>query len=210
MKKLLAALILIGSIAPADDADAGNNRVARQAPAPMSTLGKTRPPIGYVQLCHDLPWECRSQRTSPVRVKLTRALLQDLHSVNSAVNRQIAPITDQDQFNRPEVWTYPTTQGDCEDYVLLKRRILMQRGWPESALLITVVREANGNGHAVLTVTTSAGDLVLDNQHAQVRDWRDTPYRFIKRQSQSNPVKWVSLGRGRPQVSNVADTLNMR
>jgi predicted transglutaminase-like cysteine proteinase len=39
---------------------------------------------------------------------------------------------------------------DCEDYVLLKRRMLMQAGWPREALLVTVVRDKKGDGHAVL------------------------------------------------------------
>ncbi len=50
-----------------------------------------------------------------------------------------------------EKWSYPEDgKGDCEDYVLLKRRMLMQAGWLREALLITVVRERNGDGHALL------------------------------------------------------------
>ncbi len=44
--------------------------------------------------------------------------------------------------------------GDCEDYALLKRKMLMQAGWPREALLMTVVRDKKGEGHAVLTVKT--------------------------------------------------------
>ncbi len=58
---------------------------------------------------------------------------------------------------------YPPTAGDCEDIALLKRRDLIEKGWPVGALLMTVVRQANGEGHAVLTVLTDRGDLVLDN-----------------------------------------------
>ena len=32
-----------------------------------------------------------------------------------------------------ERWSYPDDgYGDCEDYVLLKRRMLMQAGWPRA------------------------------------------------------------------------------
>src|SRR5664279_5762749 len=85
-------------------------------------------------------------------------------------------------------------KGDCEDYVLLKRRMLMQAGWPREALLITVVRDKKGDGHAVLTVKTNKGEFILDNQEAQVLAWNKTGYRFVKRQSQSDPNLWVALG----------------
>jgi len=77
--------------------------------------------------------------------------------------------------------------------VLLKRRMLIERGWPESTLLITVVRDENNEGHAVLTARTDIGDLVLDNKRQQILRWSDTPYTFIKQQSDRNPLVWTSL-----------------
>jgi predicted transglutaminase-like cysteine proteinase len=77
--------------------------------------------------------------------------------------------------------------------VLLKRRILIQRGWPATALLITVVRDESNEGHAVLTVRTDRGDFVLDNKVNHVKAWADTPYTFVKRQSARNPLVWISL-----------------
>jgi len=59
--------------------------------------------------------------------------------------------------------------GDCEDYVLLKRRMLIQSGWPREALLVTVVRNEKDEGHAVLTVTTDKGDYILDNENKRTR-----------------------------------------
>ena len=76
---------------------------------------------------------------------------------------------------------------------VLKRRMLMQRGWPASALLITVVRDELGEGHAVLTVRTTSGDLVMDNRLDDVVTWHALPYDFIKRQSSVNPMAWVAL-----------------
>jgi predicted transglutaminase-like cysteine proteinase len=104
-----------------------------------------------------------------------------------------------------ERWNYPDDgYGDCEDYVLLKRRMLMQAGWPREALLITVVRDKKGEGHAVLTVKTDRGEFILDNQEEEVLLWYETGYRFVKRQSQSNPNVWVSLGDPRPAISTAA------
>jgi predicted transglutaminase-like cysteine proteinase len=91
--------------------------------------------------------------------------------------------------------------GDCEDYVLLKRRIFIQSGWPREALLVTVVRDKNEEGHAVLTVITDKGDYVLDNQNEDILIWSETGYRFVKRQSQSDPKVWVSLDDLRPAIA---------
>src|SRR6185437_5066626 len=85
-------------------------------------------------------------------------------------------------------------KGDCEDYVLLKRRMLIEAGWPREALLITVVRDRKDEGHAVLTVKTDKGDFILDNQAENIVRWYETGYRFVKRQSQSDPNVWVGLG----------------
>jgi len=102
-------------------------------------------------------------------------------------------------------WNYPDDgYGDCEDYVLQKRKMLMQAGWPREALLITVVRDKNNDGHAVLTVKSDKGEYVLDNQTDDIVLWSDTGYRFVKRQSQSDPNQWVSLGDNRPAVATAS------
>jgi predicted transglutaminase-like cysteine proteinase len=119
--------------------------------------------------------------------------LAELKEVNVSVNDAVAPVTDLDLYGKVEVWTYPVKEGDCEDYVLLKRRILIERGWPESTLLITVVRDENNEGHAVLTVRTDRGDFVLDNKQRDVMAWADTPYTYVKQQSARNPLVWTSL-----------------
>jgi predicted transglutaminase-like cysteine proteinase len=127
--------------------------------------------------------------------------------INRWVNKSIKPITDLEHWGVVERWSYPDDgQGDCEDYVLLKRKMLMQAGWPREALLVTVVRDQKGDGHAVLTVKTNRGDFILDNQVEEVLLWSETSYRFVKRQSQSDPNVWVSLGDPRPAVSTAAAT----
>ena len=65
------------------------------------------------------------------------------------------------------------------------------------ALLITVVRQKNGDGHAVLTVTTSRGDLVLDNLDPHISLWSGTGYRYLKRQSEYDSGEWVEIEDGR-------------
>ena len=159
----------------------------------MKAFGDTLPPIGYVNFCQEHRADCRPGPRFADRIQLTPAKFGQIEEVNTAVNTEIAPDTDLDLYGKPEYWTYPTTKGDCEDYVLLKRRILIERGFPESTLLITVVRDENDEGHAVLTVRTDKGDFVLDNKRREVMRWADTPYTYIKRQSERNPLVWISL-----------------
>jgi predicted transglutaminase-like cysteine proteinase len=159
----------------------------------MTSFGDTLPPIGYVNFCRDHGSECRPAQRFSDRIQLTAAKFQEIEKVNDAVNTDVAPVTDLELYGQPEVWAYPSGKGDCEDYVLLKRRLLVARGFPESTLLITVVRDENNEGHAVLTVRTDRGDLVLDNKRREVMRWADTPYTFVKRQSERNPLVWISL-----------------
>ena len=70
----------------------------------------------------------------------------------------------------------------------------MSAGVPRQALLITVVRDNRGEGHAVLTVATDKGDLVLDNKRTQILPWTETGYAFLKRQSREHPNRWEGIG----------------
>lgn len=153
------------------------------------------PPIGWVQFCQDQPKECENNRLAPTSIKLNETNWRQIVQINANVNAQITPVTDQDHWGLPEHWDYPTDgRGDCEDYVLEKRRRLVEAGFPINALLVTVVRDLKGEGHAVLTIKTDRGDFILDNQVGRIVSWLETGYRFIKRQSDENTNRWVSLG----------------
>ncbi len=156
----------------------------------MQTTGRTSAPIGHVRFCDTHRSECSQRSRRAKLVKLTRSRRNELIEINDYVNGRVQPVTDLDLYRVAEHWTYPTTKGDCEDYVLLKSRILADRGWPNSALLITVVRDTKGDGHAVLTVRTDRGDFILDNQVAAVLPWNETQYRFVKRQSEVDSRGW--------------------
>ena len=120
--------------------------------------------------------------------------------VNRWVNETVKPMTDMDHWGVIEKWSLPTDgYGDCEDYVLLKRKMLIDAGWPREALLITVVRDKKGEGHAVLTVKTDKGEFVLDNQNENVVAWTETGYRFVKRQSQSDRMSGFRLATAAPR-----------
>jgi predicted transglutaminase-like cysteine proteinase len=159
----------------------------------MRVFGLAQPPYGFVGFCERMPQECAQGPQEEQRFFATPARLAELDAVNRAVNHEIEPVTDIEQYGVTDHWTIPTTKGDCEDYVLLKRKRLMQLGWPASALLITVVRDERGEGHAVLTARTIQGDFILDNKTDEIRIWHRTRYDFVMRQSYLNPRLWMSL-----------------
>lgn len=156
----------------------------------MVTRGITAPPIGYVQFCGAHPSDCRDYIRPDLVVRLSRTAWGELNRVNTTVNTTILPATDMQVYGVIERWEYPKVAGDCEDFVLEKRRELLAQGWPESALLITVVRDEAGDGHAVLTVRTDQGDVVLDNKTDRIALWSDTPYTYLKRQSPDHVNAW--------------------
>lgn len=159
-------------------------------PAHAVEFGPTLPPVGFVQFCVEQPEACRGKNKTS---RLATANHQLLGDINSYVNAKIAPISDSNLYGVAERWTYPVDAGDCEDYALLKQRYLNRLGVDMSNLLITVVLDEKKEGHAVLTVTTTEGDYVLDNRTEEVRLWSDTPYTFLKRQSRQDRTKWVAL-----------------
>jgi predicted transglutaminase-like cysteine proteinase len=159
----------------------------------MATGAVTAQPIGHFEFCQSHPAECSVISSTAVRVRITTERWNELTAINAKVNRTIVPATDMEIYGREEWWTYPGDEGDCEDVALLKRFDLIQKGWPVGSLLITVVKRPNGEGHAVLTVLTDRGDMLLDNLDGRIRLWSETPYTFVKRQSEYNSGQWTAI-----------------
>lgn len=163
----------------------------------MATGGLTSQPIGHYEFCKAHRDECSIRFTNLTPAPMSAALWQQLTDVTVTVNAAVKPMSDADIYGKDEVWAYPDHGvGDCEDYVLEKRRRLNRLGVALSNLLITVVRKPDGEGHAVLTVRTSKGDYILDNLTDKVRSWDQTGYRFLKRQAADNTGRWVSIRDG--------------
>jgi predicted transglutaminase-like cysteine proteinase len=171
-----------------------------------SEFGKTLPPIGFVKFCASNPEECKKRNVTSGKVELTPDAWRKLFQVNASVNEQIKPVSDQELYGTPEHWTIPASAGDCEDYLLLKKRYLEAMGYSPSNLLITVVLDEKGEGHAVLTVVTNEGEFVLDNRRNDILAFAETNYTFLKRQSRKSPLEWVSLRKNKAAPSNVAVT----
>ncbi|WP_235916551.1 transglutaminase-like cysteine peptidase [Ciceribacter naphthalenivorans] len=170
---------------------------AAAVPASMRIVGKANPPIGHYEFCKTYHDECVPTGGDTGPAVLTQDSWKSLLDVNYTVNSSITPLTDQDIYGVEERWAYPRTVGDCEDFALLKRKMLIDRGFSASDLLITVVLQPSGEGHAVLTVRTDHGDFILDNMRNKVMLWSETEYTYLKRQSADDPGRWVKLQDGR-------------
>lgn len=164
--------------------------------ASFASVGdETSVPYGWVDFCNRYARECQDDDRAPQLIRLTAAAMKAIEQVNVTVNHEIKAVSDMDHWGVIDRWDYPSDgRGDCEDFALLKRKLLLQAGFPRQALLLTVVKEENGEGHALLTVKTDQGELVLDNLDDVVKAWRKTPYRFVKRQSETNQNVWVAIG----------------
>jgi predicted transglutaminase-like cysteine proteinase len=161
---------------------------------PIAMKSNTKTPVGARQFCVERPGECRDTAVAPGPVALTKGLRRDLDAVNRRVNGAITAVTDQTYYGQREVWTYPDKGfGDCEDFALEKRRELMRKGWPASALRMALVRQRNGEAHAVLVANTDSGDFVLDNLVADVLDWSQTSYKFVKMSSPRTLNTWIDV-----------------
>ncbi|MEK7068674.1 MAG: transglutaminase-like cysteine peptidase [Patescibacteria group bacterium] len=197
MRIWFAVLVALGVLIP--DRAAGSDLYI---PVGKETVA----PLGWVGFCiKSEGGECDTKPMAAVDVALTPKDWNTLVFVNRLVNSRITYLTDQEHWGAHVLdrWSYPDDgYGDCEDYVLLKRRMLISLGWPRQALLVTLVRDPNGIGHAVLTVKTNKGEFILDIQEEQILLWSQSKHLFVSRQSQTDPNKWVYL-RGPSQVSAV-------
>lgn len=149
-------------------------------------------PAGWADLCAREPGYCRHFNRVAAPPTLTPERRAELDAVNRAVNGAVSYVTDKDLLGREEFWSLPQNgKGDCEDIALEKRRRLMDAGWPRGSLLMTVVVAHNGQWHALLSVATDQGMLVLDNMTDEVLPPEETRHRFFSSQSPSHPNRWV-------------------
>jgi predicted transglutaminase-like cysteine proteinase len=178
---------------------AGEAKAQGQTGLPPFTLsapadGEVRPVPAWQKFCELRSSECGVDLLEPEAVRLSRSIWQQIIAVNARVNATIKPMTDEVHWGLLDAWDYPADgYGDCEDYQLLKRKLLVEAGLPRRALRMTVVIDEQGEGHAVLMVRTDRGDFILDNKTSRVLPWHQTGYVFVKREDHDGPG-WTSLG----------------
>lgn len=83
---------------------------------------------------------------------------------NAWVNRTIAYAADLADHWQGPAETLARGQGDCEDFAILKRAVLIARGWPPAGLFLVVGYDRVQRRHHALLW---AGGLLLDNVAAR-------------------------------------------
>jgi predicted transglutaminase-like cysteine proteinase len=185
----VALLLSNGSVA-----QAGSSAATMQA-SYAAVGAPTTIPFGWLDFCQRYKSECAEGPSAAIDINLSPKALTEIERINKWVNSSIEPVSDMDHWGVADRWDYPSdSKGDCEDYALLKRRLLIALGFPLQALLMTVVKDEHNEGHAILTLKTNRGEFVLDNLHNEIKAWNETSYRFVKRQSQEDPNVWVQVG----------------
>ena len=197
MFKTIATAFVAALIVGAAFANLGIASEPALPEASYASVGaSTSVPYGWVDFCGRRPEECNLGLLKPLDVRLTKASWVQLNRINRQVNGAIEPMTNLAHWGTTlDHWDYPVDgKGDCKVYALYKRKLLIDAGFPRQALLMTVVRDLEGEGHAILTVKTDRGEFVLDNLSDEIRPWDATGYTYLKRQAQSDPNVWLDLG----------------
>lgn len=173
---------------------------------PLPAMGGAQPVPAWRAFCARHPIECSVDRREAKIIPMTPRIWELINRVNRDVNAAITPMTDMEQWGVLDSWDFPKTgYGDCEDYQLLKRRMLAEAGLPRRAMRMTVVLDERNEGHAVLKIMTDRGAFILDNVIDTVLPWDETPYVYIKREGHDSTA-WVSLGGIAASPTTVAAT----
>jgi predicted transglutaminase-like cysteine proteinase len=195
---IVMASALSGCVAPDGDLSAIPQMPSALSVNPGSSLEQAghdaRAPSGYLAFCDRNPEECHVHPDQPARIAFNDEVWDKLEKVNVVVNTTVHPMEDKEHYGVNEFWAIPVDgEGDCEDYVLAKRKMLTMLGLPQAALRITVVLQMGIVRHAVLTVVTDHGDYVLDNLKDDIVTTDKADYVWVERQDPASRTGWVAL-----------------
>jgi len=165
------------------------------------------PPQGHVDFCkrkpaqarhaNDVrhPGDCDFRTKRPGKIKMSPDVMHTMFTTNFFVNRDALPGNDKKEYGTSDYWTYPKSYADCEDYTLRKRRLLIERGWDPSALLIAIVDDDEKDNivHAVLVVRTTEGDFIMDNLKNEILTPDRAGYKFLSILSPFSGEEWMEV-----------------
>ena len=137
-------------------------------------------------------------------IAITPQMMTMLDGINRHVNESIRYASARALYGNADYWTLPLEAGglragDCKDYVLEKRKALVEQGVPSADLSIAVVLLRDGIAHAVLLVATDHGELVMDSLSSWIEPWNKLDYHWVSRQAPGQQLVWVKVeggGRG--------------
>ncbi|MBO9653031.1 transglutaminase-like cysteine peptidase [Agrobacterium sp. SOY23] len=188
----IAASVTAGMATTASAVQLGGLTHKPATPRPgqfMTTTRSTIAPIAFAKFCEDAADQCIRIGDRDT-VELTKENRAELQRINYEINTSISYAGERDG---EDDWKLNPASGDCEDFAVTKRQRLLRAGWPSGALRIATARTTEGIGHAVLIVSTSQGDMVLDNRTNVVKPWKAVDLKWIKIQSHENPRVWLKL-----------------
>jgi predicted transglutaminase-like cysteine proteinase len=166
--------------------------------------GSAQPTAAWSEFCERNPGECAINPAEPATIQLDERVWNGIVAINKQVNAAVSPQEDIHHWGVIDRWDYPSDgYGDCEDYQILKRRLLVEAGLPRRALRMVVVLDELGQGHAVLAARTNQGDFILDNKRDAVLPWHQTGYVYIKSEGDQS-VAWIALGNQAPVTSAIS------
>jgi predicted transglutaminase-like cysteine proteinase len=169
---------------------------APQISSPTTLIAEASPslaPFQHVRFCLRYPEDCKSDPTQTDRIELNADYAELLKRVNQEINTAIAPTLKSYGAELKDGWTIAPAFGDCNDYAVTKRHELLQAGLPARALRLAVVKTASGIGHLILVVSTTKGEMVLDNLNEVILSWQSTDYHWIKIQSANDARFWFEV-----------------
>jgi predicted transglutaminase-like cysteine proteinase len=161
--------------------------------APIIEASPTLAPFQHVRFCIRYPADCKSDPSEKERIGLNAETLELLKRINHSVNTSIAPTLKSYGTDLQDSWTIAPSTGDCNDYAVTKRHMLLESGLPSKALRLSVVKTPSGIGHLILVVATTRGDIVMDNLTEVIRPWQTTGYLWLKIQSASDSKYWFEI-----------------
>ena len=151
--------------------------VTAQVPQFKKATNALEKDIAVLDSCLQNPNSCQGTAMQSWRNLVVSLKNQDqatqLSQTNNFFNNW-AYVSDQENYGVSEYWASPVEfmqkSGDCEDYAIAKYVTLKFLGFTDGAMRIMAVLDNNrgGQGHAVLSVATANGKMILDNQVGQI------------------------------------------
>lgn len=152
-------------------------------------------PYGWLEYCASDP---------AAHCEVKQITVADLAALNLTVNHAIGGRSDAPGR---DIWTaFPVDRaGDCDDYVITKRRALLALGMPAAAMHVVAGDTPEGNAHLVLYVEAEGIVWVLDNRQDAIYHPGDVPLRVRGIQGGDSAL-WMGPEEAAPQQPQTQET----
>jgi predicted transglutaminase-like cysteine proteinase len=103
------------------------------------------PVPGWIRFCKQRPGECAVNLSERATITLTPQVWETLTRINQQVNATIKPVIDLEHLGVEDQWDLAEDgYGNCEDYQLVKRKLLVAAGFSRRGLRMTSVIDGHG------------------------------------------------------------------